>query len=357
MKLNQILQINIDPFTNLHYSAFYIEGLQSISTGKITYNRTPFENIKSGRKTCLLFILSNKEREFKVAIDFHDPNSVEKEVLEWCDVYAKINYHHVETLIDIESKFPEKKLYEVHTKKLLSIPPSFGIDIFNPLQSFGFISKIVKDRSLSISDKKQIFAGFLRMKIKRHKLSGYTHKIHKKNYIFHLSSIWAKQTEFINISRRNFIRACKSINNIDFEGGLVDIGYPYEYMGDVKDIIFKGGKIKLKQYIKKTNKSYLVFNGSSVEKCHGWKLAEYLSLGKAIISTQLHNDLPFPLLHGHHIHYVDDNYESIKDGIQFLLENPNYVNKLEQGAIEYWNLYTTPQNVTKRIIEFALKNA
>ncbi|WP_294319034.1 hypothetical protein [uncultured Chryseobacterium sp.] len=127
-------------------------------------------------------------------------------------------------------------------------------------------------------------------------------------------------------------------------------------MGDVKNIIFLGGKIKLEQYIKKEKELYIVFNGPSVEKCHGWKLAEYLSLGKAIISTRLHNDLPFPLIHGHHIHYVNDNYDSIKEGIKLVLENPKYVDKLQKGAIEYWDLYVNPTNIVKRIVEFALEN-
>ncbi len=229
MKLNQILQIYIDPFTNLHYSAFYIEGLQNIFKGKISYNRIPFENINNGRRACLLFILLNEEREFKIAIDFHDPNSVKKEVLEWCDVYAKINYHYVETLLDIESKFPNKNLYIIHTRKLISIPPSFGINIFNPLQSYNFIFKIITDNSLNILDKRQIFEGFFRMKLKWRKLIEYTLEKYRKKYIYHLSSIWAKDKESINVSRRNFIRACKSIDSINFEGDLVDIGYPYEY--------------------------------------------------------------------------------------------------------------------------------
>ncbi len=355
LDIKQITNINIDPFTNLHYSAFYIQGLQSLFDCKISYNRIPFECLKNGRRTCFLFIISTSENEFKIAIDFHDPNSIEEEVIKWCDVYAKINYHNIESLLDLKSKFIKEDLYRIHKAKLLSIPPSFGINIFNNFESCSFLTKILTDFSLNLFDKKQIFAGFLRMKLKRRPLNEYIHKCYRKNYIFHLSSIWAKDSETINISRRDFIRACKSITNLDFEGGLVDIGYNYDYMGDINDLIYAGGKIRLEQYIDKINDSYLVFNGSSVEKCHGWKLAEYLSLGKAIISTNIHNDLPFPLIHGQHIHYVNNDYESIKKGILFLLGNPEYVKKLQRGALEYWELYTSPKSVVKRISEFAIK--
>lgn len=351
MKKNSI-QIIIDPSCNLHYSAFYVLGLRETFLKNVKFSHQPFQQLKDGRATCFLFIVLIDRKPHKVAIDFHDANTVNKEVMLWCDVYAKINYHHQETLQDIRTKF-EIKESEKHQQKLLSIPPSFGVNIFSLAQLMKFCIDIAFADTLSLADKKATLSGALRMFLKRKKTDFYKPQPSQSNYVFHISSIWDKDAEHINYSRANFIRACKEFSSINFEGGLVDIGYDYTYMGNLEDVLYSGGKIGLEQYIKKTRVSRMVFNGPSVLKCHGWKLAEYLSLGKAIISTPLHNDLPVPLTHGENIHFIEDNKESMINAIQYLLENPDYVKKLEQGALIYWSSYVQPSKVIERIINFA----
>ncbi len=344
-------KILIDPFSNLHYSAFYILGLLELYPNNIEYIHEPFKNLKSGRRTCFLFILREEDSDTNVAIDFHDPNKIELDILLWSSIYAKINYNHKDTIEDIKKKIKDQSNFNFNVLKIVSIPPpSFGVKIFDFLKTSSFVSKIIFMNNISLANKKNIILGVVRMYVKRLPISYYKHSKAKRNYIFHISSIWAKDTDFINFSRRNFIRASKSIEDVDFEGGLVEIGYKYEYLGNIKDIIYSGGKIPLKEYIDKTRKSFLVFNGPSVEKCHGWKLAEYLSMGKAIISTPLYNDLPTPLVHGENIHFVEDNYDSIKMGIEYLINNPDYVRKLEVNALKYWNDNVEPKVVVKNIL-------
>ena len=103
--------------------------------------------------------------------------------------------------------------------------------------------------------------------------------------------------------------------------------------------MFGGNKFVLKrypisEYIKKTKLSTIVFNTPSVHNCHGWKLGEYLAMGKAIISTPLSNNLPEDLVHGKNIHFVS-NMSELKIAINFLLDNSSYRMILEQGAKEY----------------------
>lgn len=251
--------------------------------------------------------------------------------------------------------FKTEKEFVTNKNKITIIPPSFGINIFNYYDLFKFLGNIILTKDLNKEDKKNIVLGAIRMVVKRRKIESYYHCQMKQNYVFHISSIWAKDTEFINKSRANFIRASKSIHDINFEGGLVDIGYVYSYLGNIKDVLYSGGKISLKEYINKTQISNFVFNGPSVLYCHGWKLAEYLSLGKAINSTPFYNDLPVPMIHGENIHFVEDNYESIKEAIKYLKDNPNYVKKLEKGALMYWNELVMPEKVIEKIFNFALK--
>ena len=96
-------------------------------------------------------------------------------------------------------------------------------------------------------------------------------------------------------------------------------------------------------WIEKTKRSALVFNTPAFWDCHGWKLGEYLALGKCIVSTKLSNDLPHPLEHGVNIHFVEKSEESMCEAVEYILTHPDYRHKLEKGAREYWETYGTPE--------------
>ena len=67
------------------------------------------------------------------------------------------------------------------------------------------------------------------------------------------------------------------------------------------------------------------------------------ALGKCIISTQLSNDLPYPLEHGKNIHFVENSEQAMRDAIEYIIAHPEYKHRLEQGAREYWSQYGTPE--------------
>ena len=95
--------------------------------------------------------------------------------------------------------------------------------------------------------------------------------------------------------------------------------------------------------MEKTKRSVLVFNTPAFWDCHGWKLGEYLAMGKCIVSTELSNDLPFPLEHGKNIHFVENDKDEIKEAIKYIIRHPDYRIKLENGARLYWEQYGTPE--------------
>lgn len=96
------------------------------------------------------------------------------------------------------------------------------------------------------------------------------------------------------------------------------------------------------EWMKKTKRSVLVFNTPAFWDCHGWKLGEYLAMGKCIVSTRLSNDLPAPLEHGKNIHFVENSQEAMKEAVKYIVDHPDYRMKLEQGAKAYWEAYGTP---------------
>ena len=103
-------------------------------------------------------------------------------------------------------------------------------------------------------------------------------------------------------------------------------------------------------YIRKTKESVVVFNTPSVCECHGWKLAEYLCMGKAIISTPLTREMPAPLEHGKHVHFVN-SVEEIYDAVVKINSDAQYRKRLEDGARRYYEKWVAPEIVIQRLLE------
>ena len=170
-----------------------------------------------------------------------------------------------------------------------------------------------------------------------------------KQFVFFISTLWEHKfcSEKTNLLRKRFIESCKSNQQIDFEGGLFANPLHPQY-AEFKEIIFST-RYSIESYIEKTKLSSFVFNTPAVHNCHGWKLGEFLAMGKAIISTPLSNELPEKLIHGKNIHIVTNDIE-LSEAIRLLTTNGAYRKHLENGAKIYYSNYVEPQSVIKLIL-------
>lgn len=125
-----------------------------------------------------------------------------------------------------------------------------------------------------------------------------------------------------------------------FDGGL--LADKSSSSAKFADVLAEHGE-PMKSWLEKTKRSAIVFNTPAFWDCHGWKLGEYLALGKCIVSTKLSNDLPHPLEHGVNIHFVENSEESMREAVEYILTHPDYRHKLEKGARKYWESYGTPE--------------
>ena len=98
-------------------------------------------------------------------------------------------------------------------------------------------------------------------------------------------------------------------------------------------------------------KSAVVFNTPAVQNCHGWKLAEYLAVGKTIITTSFENILPQPLIHREHIHYVSPEKEEMKEALEEIMNDLAYRRKLETQSREYFQSYLMPLVVVEKLLQ------
>lgn len=326
MKLNE--KIYIYALCNLYYDSFYIKGIEEVFSS-YKFNTDKFPKFKQGTFAVLI---EKNNLEIKIIIDSRDTNEYDEEELNWCDVYGKVNYN----ILNIPEKFKFK---------ILPIGPSFGLKIWNfPITIVKSFNNYFKFKE-HIVNKREFFANYWRQ-YNRLPLESYEQrKSTVSNYVFFTGSIWKKEL-LTNNARAAFIDACKNNVDIVFEGGFAP-------RKDGENLEFNNFVTKkrypLKYYLDKSKLSTMVFNTPAVLNCHGWKLAEFLALGKAIITTSHYNELPAPIKNNIHALYVDSNTE-IKDKINLILADEKLKTSLEKNSKKYFEDYLHPKVVIKRIL-------
>ena len=328
------MKVIINPRGNILYKSFYIKGLETIfGVTNVSYSDSPFVELSNTSRNTndLLFVVLNENTTRRYFISTDDSYKIKKEIYDWCDVYGSVNANFA--LTD-----------EKYHAKLVSLCPSFGIRCWDP---FTTLVHALTDYRLGIGSLKKHLGKYKRLLTTRRDLSIYLSSENTiKPYVFFCSTLWYndewnKNDEGVNKTRANFIRACKCIRDLEFEGGLVPQTGGRSSNDKFADCLYSG--VGMDEWMDKTKKSIVVFNTPAFWNCHGWKLGEYLAMGKCIISTELSNDLPYPLEHGVNIHFVENSEDAMKEAVEYILSHSEYQHKLELGAREYWNKYGTPE--------------
>lgn len=334
----------IDPSSRMLYTSYYIKGMiDLVGFDNVIFVFKPFEEIhKVGYEDmfegCMAFVFSYYGKNIKYIFDFHDDIHLNKCAYEWCDYYGKVNLYPV-----------FQKKYE----KVFPLAPGFGVQLFDSqLQSIklGIINFIKSGKS--ILKLKSFMAGYIsRKRIRLEKYEDYISDP-DDNYVFSLSRFWSHndgETK-VNYWRALFYKTImEKFTDINFEGGFV---CESDLMPERYSNLSHTSKISLLKYLQKIRDSLFVFNTGAVHNCHGWKLPEFLLLGKAIISTRLQNLLPDKLSHGENIHFINDE-EDLVYAIKLLINDKIYREKLESGARAYYKENLEPSMVIKKSLRQA----
>ena len=333
--------------SNPQYAGFYISYLEScIPKSHISFSRNAFTwnhaRVRGTTLALLIFADDSALPPFRLAVDTGDGYDMDEEAYQWCDKYAKINYN-------------QSKTSQYFQSKTIPICPSFSIKSWGLLDTvYHAIYNAILMRPTNIRK----FLGKYKHCYQRIPLKEYYRPVEvDEQYVFFCSTFWynepgtgTRNDDTTNRYRVNFIRACRSIESLSFEGGLVPHrGSNVEKYPDVVSAGYSHA-----DYIRNTKRSIVAFNTPALWDCHGWKLGEFLAMGKAIISTPLSNNLPAPLEHGAHIHYVDGSEESIRDAVTYIAENQRYRKKLEGGAKAYWEQWGKPSAVFQSLFSASI---
>lgn len=325
------MKVLVDPACNINYCSFYIKGLYDLyGEENVKFATKPFKNlIYTHDSHNLAFVVNG----IKYVIDCADSNSLFYDgFLEWADIYGKVNYK--------QECLPEKWRY-----KIKKVGPNFGIGIFgkNKYESslWALINYFRTRKRLKYG-----FKRFLSQYLWLYKRFGLTWEPLQSavgsNTIFMVSRYWKGQP-WVNEARINFIRACRRLESeglIKFTGGMVPDTKEHDCPSDV----LLSEEIPMTEYMDQMGKSLLVFNTPAYHKCHGWKLPEYLSQGKIILTTPFENELPVPLEHRESAYFADEDEESLYVAIREVVSDTKLQLKLENGSRELWSSYYSPKH-------------
>jgi hypothetical protein len=334
--------IVIYPTFDAFYYSFYIQGIMEVfGRSSVHFSSRPFPPFPS---EYLAFIFRD-QKELRVVVDAYDGAVIRNQAgLEWCDVYGKVN-------------LAPPLLPKDQAHKSLALGPSFAVQVWSPIKSWWVALRnyrVSVDYPLSSQGIKSSFHHFANYRSQykeRLPVSCFVPGLSRDNYIFFLSTLREEEkAPGTSEHRALFIESCTSLPGVTFEGGFVlSESWSIPNLGRFASYIAPR-RLPFREYLAKTKSSALVFNTPAVWSCHGWKLGEFLALGKAIISTPLARELPAPLVHGYHIHYVDGSLDSIRAAIHLLLNDHDYRKHLEQNAEDYYSSFLSPKRVIERLL-------
>ena len=321
--------VRVYPGYNALYYSYYLLGLSRLGQ-RVLPRRAGFPELGQ-HGLALETVESIPRRIFISASDGPGLNSV---AMNWCDVYAKVNLD----VADLEKQ-----------PRCLAIGPSFPIRFLGPARAF-FQSLGHYGRCRGrVEVPREHFANYYRQIRDRFPLDAYQPEPSDSNYVFFASTLWTKEQE-TNRYRANFVKACRLVPGLTLEGGFVP-----RRSGRVPGFeeVSTSRRYPPWEYLSKIKRSSVVFNTPAVSSCHGWKLGEFLALGKAIISTPLSRALPAELENGVHLHYVDGSIDSIREAVDHLARDPEYRRHLEIQARAYYLRYLSPERVIERALAAA----
>jgi glycosyltransferase involved in cell wall biosynthesis len=322
------MKIIVDSSCNILYSSYYLYEFLKTPKYKLTFKNYPFKALEHNNQYLALIATSNDINK-KIIIDFSNFDRIDQKALEWSDVYGKVNLN------------PK----DLHIKKIVAIGPLTAINIFNKSQTLYLsIFNYLKSKK-RIKNVKQHFS-YYKGQLNRPLLSDYQQQEIEHDYIFFASSLWKKET-VLNKIRSYFIKTCMNHPKIEFEGGFAP-----RTNGDISgyENLTMKSRVSNKEFIAKTSASKFVFNAPSVGSCNGWRLTEYLAMGKAIISTDFLRIMPNQFEDRTHFLLVSGTENDFIEKIELLLTNKKLVHTLEKNSKKYFEKELAPNVVINRLL-------
>jgi hypothetical protein len=332
--------VRLDPRFAPEHAAYYLSGLAE----RFRFTRFPltlegFPSSYHDNKP-LAFVVRRRGVDRNIYIAADDMPELDPAALVWADIYGKVN-------------LDRRLVPSTYEDAVVPIGPSHALRLWSLPRAAAMASRTERAGG-RFCGRREHYRRFYLQATRRLDHSAYAPGRSKADYVFYNGWLWAKHPE-ANGPRADFMRACKDLApEVEFEGGFIP-----RRRDDVPDFadVTADRHYTLIEYIERIKRSVVVFNNPAAHHCLGWKLAEFLRLGKAIVTLPLSREMPAPFLHGQHAHIVDGSREAIQDAVMTIARDKDYRHHLEQGARSYFLDHLTPTRVLDRLTSVAFGQA
>jgi hypothetical protein len=280
----------------------------------------------------MAFVARSGRQERRVYLDLGDSAGIDAEALAWSDVTGKVNIEPDDG--DRDGIYP--------------IGPTFGVRLGSGvLTTRALVSSYDRSRWRDPAYNYHFLRGVVEYERRRTTIETYCPAASDPDYAFYVSWPWRLYPE-VNSPRATFIEACRSEPGLEFDGGFVR-----RRRNDLPQwrALETPRRYAIQAYLANTSRSVVSFSNPAVHGCLGWKLGEFLALGKAIVSLPLDRVLPAPLETGVHIHEVDGSSESMADAISRIRRDEKYRRALETNAHQWFVDNLEPVTLTTRLLQ------
>ena len=158
-------------------------------------------------------------------------------------------------------------------------------------------------------------------------------------------------TKNIHIQRNDIINELKNNIGDKFKGGFIKSSYSNKHFKNNISNINSDNK----NYLEEVKRSQIVIYSRGLLESPAWKMAEYLSQGKAIISEKLTTQLSSEIKDKKHLIFFSD----IKDCgfiAKKLIKNKKLIYQLSKNARKYYDKNVNPSKNMHRIINLMINN-
>lgn len=319
-----------DAACNYLYASWYLHALSQ--RGRWTFASEPFT--AAGDPHAVLHVLLYQDGvEYRLAIDHSNLHVIDTASLKWCHIYGKVNLRPEDSSI----------------AKVVPIGPLAAIRFQPALSMLWHAAANACLARHRIKDLRRFLSGY-RGSLKRPRLSDLQPATALPDYVFFASSQWKKEAE-ANEARARFIRACRAIPGIRFEGGFAP-----RSKGDMDAYreLEMTGRLSTGDYLEKMRRSAIAFNTPSVAGCNGWKYCELLMMGKALLTPPLVRVMPGQWEAGRHYHLCNAEGNDLPAQVSTLLQQPAYRQSLERNGREYFEKELAAEVVVQKLLKHAM---
>jgi hypothetical protein len=327
----------VHPASDLTYASYVLHGLAArLGHDAITYATGGFPPSYGGGRVLACYRAEDPgKRAFLV---FTDQTTVNTSGKEWAAAYGAVNLapDDANSTLALGPTFGIRLTSRSLVRRHLAGTWRWALEGLRTLPRRKVRIRIAADRTRALAKHQRA----------RAPITAYRPHPSDADYVFFTAWPWAKHGD-VNPPRIRFIDACRRAPGLQFEGGFAP-----RRRRDVPEVLpyTTEARYPLLEYLAKLGRSAVAFNNPAVHGCLGWKLGEYLAMGKAIITLPIDRVLPSPLEHGVHVHVIDGSPASLDDALARLRADDDYRGALERNARAWYEDYLAPECVADRVL-------